>query len=145
MVPEVFTQFIDEQPSLVHLHIPWVLKPLTLIRQHRLEHLRVLHVCITIAPSILLGRHITHLKIEGSPAANNSTWEALDSEALRNIEVFVARNVRAEYLSSLLLRMPNLERLELDSPLIYVSFSLYAPGHGHTADIVQEFARRVDP
>ncbi|KAJ8692209.1 hypothetical protein PTI98_009543 [Pleurotus ostreatus] len=118
--PELFTQFIDDQPFLEHLHTPWVFKPLTLIRQSSLEHLRVLHVYITIAPSILFGRHITHLKIEGSAAANDAAWEALDTGALKNIVVLVARNVRVEYLSSSVLsRMPTLERLELDSPLLY--------------------------
>ncbi|KAG9225159.1 hypothetical protein CCMSSC00406_0007430 [Pleurotus cornucopiae] len=118
---EKFARFIDDQPLLEQLFIPNLHIPSMRsgaqpigIRRSSLEGLRVLHISIRMAPSFFFGRHITHLKIDSAADVSYSTWQALDTDALRSVVVCVLECIQLEYFtSSLAPCMPNLERLQL--------------------------------
>ncbi|KAF4596948.1 hypothetical protein EYR40_007398 [Pleurotus pulmonarius] len=112
-----FARFIESQPLVEHLTLSmWFAGPLHLPRDS-LQNLRILEVSLHSASSIVLGRHITHLKINSNAHnMNNAThWSNLlntDPQALRNVVVFAADFIRFDVLVQLVVRMPNLERLQ---------------------------------
>lgn len=112
-----FARFIESQPLVEHLTLSmWFAGPLHISREN-LQNLRILEVSLHSASSIILGRHITHLKINSNAYnMNNAThWSNLlnmDPEALRNVVVFAADFIKFDVLVKLVARMPNLERLQ---------------------------------
>ncbi|KAG9225236.1 hypothetical protein CCMSSC00406_0007067 [Pleurotus cornucopiae] len=94
----------------------WFAGPLHIPREN-LQNLRILEVSLHSASSIILGQHITHLKINSNAYnMNNAThWSNLlnmDPEALRNVVVFAADFIKFDVLVKLVARMPNLELLQ---------------------------------
>ncbi|KAF4570908.1 hypothetical protein EYR40_007396 [Pleurotus pulmonarius] len=114
----LFARFIDSQPFVEQLTLSlWFEGPLHLLRES-LQNLRALEVSLHSASSIVLGRHITHLRINSNAHNMNNArhWSHLlgvDREAFRNVVVFATDFVKTEVLQKLVARMPQLERLQL--------------------------------
>ncbi|KAF4596906.1 hypothetical protein EYR38_008297 [Pleurotus pulmonarius] len=114
----LFARFIDSQPFVEQLTLSlWFEGPLHLLRES-LQNLRALEVSLHSASSIVLRRHITHLRINSNAHNMNNArhWSHLlsvDREAFRNVVVFATDFVKTEVLQKLVARMPQLERLQL--------------------------------
>ncbi|KAF7437425.1 hypothetical protein PC9H_004264 [Pleurotus ostreatus] len=111
-------RFIESQPLIEYLGLTsWFDGPLQ-IRPGSLQNLRVLHVSLQTAPNIIIGRNVTHLRIETRWHDDDDSlhWSALDCDALRSVVVFVVKTIQFDRLENLVSRMPNLERLQLSPP-----------------------------
>ncbi|KAL4265695.1 F-box domain-containing protein [Pleurotus pulmonarius] len=111
-------QFIESQPLIEYLGLSsWYDGPLR-VGLGSLQKLHVLRVSLQTAPSMIVGRHITHLRIETRSHDDNSPfWSNLDCEALGSVVVFVVSSIHFDCLVKPVSRMPNLERLQLSPPL----------------------------
>ncbi len=113
-----FARFIESQPLVEHLTLSmWFAGPLHIARES-LQNLRILEASLHSASSIILGRHITHLKINSNAHnMNNAThWSNLlhmDPEALRNVVVFAADFIKFDDLVKLVARMPSVQCITL--------------------------------
>lgn len=118
-------RFIESQPLIEYLGLTsWFDGPLQ-IRLGSLQKLRVLHVSLQTAPSIIIGRNVTHLRIEMRWHDDDSLhWSALDCDALRSVVVFVVQTIQFDRLEKLVSRMPDLERLQLSPPVSLLNFAM---------------------